>query len=64
MIAIAAVWGEKRRRSKLNHEHKVIIEIIKSLNVCSLPVILQNIIEILKQSNSTSKDKVNYKFNI
>ena len=64
MIAIASVWGEKRRRSKLNQEHKVIIEIIKSLNICSIPVILQNIIEILKQSNTNNKDKVINKYKI
>ena len=59
MAAIGLVWGEKRKRTKLNQEHKVIIEIIKSLKICSIPLILQNIIEIFKQSNSnTNKDKV------
>lgn len=58
MIAIGSVWGEKRKRSKLNQEHKVIIEIMKSLKICSIPVILQNITEILKQSNINNKDKV------
>ena len=58
MIAIGSVWGEKRKRSKLNQEHKVIIEIMKSLKICYIPVILQNITEILKQSNINNKDKV------
>ena len=58
MTAIGNVWGEKRKKSKLNQEHKVIIELVRSLKSFSLPVIVQNITDILKQQNQNNKDKV------
>jgi len=65
MTAIGIVWGEKRKRSKLNQEHKVIIEIIKSLKICTIPVILTNIIDIIKLASSNSnKDKKKTNLNI
>jgi ABC-type transport system involved in cytochrome bd biosynthesis fused ATPase/permease subunit len=65
MTAIGIVWGEKRKRSKLNQEHKVIIEIIKSLKICTIPVILTNIIDILKlASSNNNKDKKKTNLNI
>jgi len=58
ITAIGNVWGEKRKKSKLNQEHKVIIELVRSLKSFPLSVIVQNITEILKQQNNNSKDKV------
>ena len=62
MIAIANGWGEKRKRSRLNQEHKIIIEVIRSLRSFPIPVIVQNVTDILKQSSqNNNKDKV-FKF--
>lgn len=58
MTAIGNVWGEKRKRSKLNQEHKVIIELVRSLKSFSISTILQNVTDILKQTNQTkNKEK-------
>ena len=59
MTAIGTVWGEKRKRSRLNQEHKVIIELVRSLKSFPVSTILQNITDILKQSSqSKNKEKV------
>ena len=61
MTAIGAVWGEKRKRSRLNQDHKVIIELVKSIKPFSIAIILQNVTDILKQSSQNSnKDKVKW----
>jgi hypothetical protein len=58
MTAIGNVWGEKRKRSKLNQEHKVIIELVCSLKSFPVPTILHNITDILKQTNQAkNKEK-------
>lgn len=63
MIAIGTVWGEKRKKSRVFLEHKVIIELIKSLKSFPISVILQNICDILKQPNHNNvKDKVTLVF--
>ncbi|CAF0777344.1 unnamed protein product [Brachionus calyciflorus] len=65
MNAIGTVWGERRKKSKVYQEHRVIIELIRSLKAFSLPVIIQNISDILKQTNSNSnKDKKKSPLNI
>lgn len=59
MIAIGNVWGEKRKKSRIFQDHKVIIELVRSLKSFPISTIVQNITEILKQSNQNSnKDKV------
>ena len=58
ITAIGSVWGEKRKKSRLNQEHRVIIELVRSLKSFPLPVIVQNITEILRQHGQNSKDKV------
>lgn len=64
MIAIGTVWGEKRKKSRVYQDHKVIIELVRSLKSFPISVIIQNITEILKQSNlNSNKDKVR-NFNI
>ena len=55
ITAIGNVWGEKRKKSKLNQEHKVIIELIRSLKSFPLPVIVQNITDILKQQTQNKR---------
>jgi hypothetical protein len=63
-IAIGTVWGEKKKKSKLNKgqfelDHKVLIEVIKSLKSSfSISFILQNITEIIRNSNTILKEKV------
>ena len=63
-IAIGTVWGEKKKKSKVNKgqfdvEHKVLIEVIKSLKSSfSISFILQNITEIVRNSNTILKEKV------
>ena len=59
ITAIGNVWGEKRKKSKLNQEHKVIIELVRSLKSFPLSVIVQNVTEVLKQQNNNGKEKVN-----
>ena len=57
--ALGTVWGEKKRRSRLNQEHRVIIELVRSLKSFSITSIVQNITDILKQSTHTgNKEKV------
>ena len=63
ITAVGTVWGEKRRKSRLFLEHRVIIELVRSLRALPISTILQTIAEILKQNgnpNITSniKDKV------
>ncbi len=59
MQAIGSVWGEKKKRTRLNQEHKVIIELVRSLKSFSISSILLNITDILRQSSqSKNKDKV------
>lgn len=59
MVAIGSVWGEKRKKSRLFLEHRVIIELVKSLKSFPISTILHTIAEILKQPNQgNSKDKV------
>ena len=57
MQAIGTVWGERRKKSRLLQEHRIIIELIRSLKSFSLSIIIQNIIEILKQSSSSTNNK-------
>ena len=60
LTAVGSVWGEKRKKSRVTQEHRVVIELVRSLKSFPLPVIVQNITDILKQSNqNNSKDKVN-----
>jgi hypothetical protein len=49
ITAIGNVWGEKRKRSRLNQEHKIIIELVRSLKSFTLPVFVQNLTDILKK---------------
>jgi len=59
MQAIGSVWGEKKKRTRLNQDHKVIIELVRSLKSFSITSILLNITDILRQSSmSKNKDKV------
>jgi hypothetical protein len=58
MIAIGSVWGEKRKKSRVYQEHKIIIELIRSLKSFPISVIVQNITDILKQASQNSKEKV------
>ena len=60
LTAVGSVWGEKRKKSRVTQEHRVIIELVRSLKSFPLPVIVQNITDILKQTNqNNNKDKVN-----
>ena len=59
MIAIGNVWGEKKKKSRLNHEHRVMIELVRSLRSLTIPIIVQHVTDNLKQTNqTTNKDKV------
>lgn len=65
MIAVGAVWGEKRRKSRLFLEHRIIIELVRSLRALPISTILQTIADIIKQpstsastSTANTKDKV------
>ena len=60
MMAIGTVWGERRKKSRIYQEHKIIIELVKSCKSFPISVIVQNITEVLKQSTqNNNKDKVN-----
>ena len=53
MMALGSVWGEKRRKtSRLFLEHRVIIELVKSLRALPITTILQTIADIIKQASS------------
>jgi hypothetical protein len=58
MQALGNVWGEKRKKSRVLQDHKIIIELVKSCKSFPISVILQHITEILKQTTQNNKEKV------
>lgn len=64
MTAIGTVWGERRKRSRVYHDHKIIIELVRSCKSFPISVIVQNITDILKQSAQSSKDKKKNPLNV
>jgi hypothetical protein len=61
MMALGNVWGERRKKSRVYQEHKIIIELVKSCKSFPISVIMQHITEVLKQSTQNNKEKVSNK---